>query len=77
MRTDVRQRVAAEARAELARQRRTQEELAEAIGLSQSTVSRYLRGEYDFRLSELQATADFFGVPLIKLLGEEALRVAS
>lgn len=64
-------------RAELARQRRSQEDLAEAIGLSQSTVSRYLRGEYEFRLSELQATADFFAIPLVKLLGEEAFRVAS
>jgi transcriptional regulator with XRE-family HTH domain len=70
MKTTVRQRLAAELRAELARQQRAQAQLAEAIGVSQATVSRQLRGQGDFTAPQLVAAAEFLGVPLTALLGE-------
>jgi transcriptional regulator with XRE-family HTH domain len=68
MRDEVRERVASEVRAELGRQRRTQLELAEVMGVNQSTASRRLAGELEFTVGELHAIAKFFGVPITKLL---------
>lgn len=56
--------VAAEVRAELARQRRPQRELAEAIGLSQQAASRRLCGEVPFDIAELAKVAELLGVPI-------------
>jgi transcriptional regulator with XRE-family HTH domain len=56
--------VAAEVRAELARQRRTQRDLAEAIGLSQQAASRRLCGEVPFDIAELAKVAKLLGVPI-------------
>ena len=60
--------VAAEVRAEMARQRRTQAELAEHLNVSQAAVSRRLVGLVPFDVSELDEVAAFLGVPLADLL---------
>jgi transcriptional regulator with XRE-family HTH domain len=58
------QHVAAEVRAEMARQQKRQGELAEIIGVTQPAVSRYLSGERPMTIDVLQKIADFLGVPL-------------
>lgn len=64
--------VAAEVRAELARQRRPQRDLAEAIGLSQQAASRRLCGEVPFDIAELAKVAALLGVPIEHFLGRAA-----
>ena len=64
--------VAANIRAEAARRRKTQAQLAEAAGLSQFAISRRMREEFPFTLDEVQAIADFLGVPLSDLLNTAA-----
>lgn len=63
-------RVAAEVRGELARQKRTQADLAVALGLSQQAVSRRVSGALAFDVDELHRVAVFLGVPVARLLGE-------
>lgn len=66
-------RVAAEVRAELARQKVSQEVLCGRIGMSQSTLSRRITGEYPFDTTELATIADALGVPVSRfLVGERA-----
>ena len=60
--------VAANIRAELARQRRPQSELVTLLGLSPSAVSRRLSGQQSFELDEVEAIAGLFGVPVADLL---------
>lgn len=62
--------VAAEVRAELARQRRPQRDLAEAIGLSQQAASRRLCGEVPFDIAELAKVAELLRVPIEQFLPE-------
>jgi DNA-binding XRE family transcriptional regulator len=62
-------RVAGEVRAEMARQGVTQAQLAAAINLSQSTLSRRLNGDRSFTLTDLLAIATFLGRPLIQFTG--------
>jgi transcriptional regulator with XRE-family HTH domain len=67
--------VASEVRAEAARQRCTQMQVAAIIGCGQSTVSRKLRGESEFTVPEIYALADAWDVPVSGLLPSlEALR---
>lgn len=61
-------RVAAEVRAELARQRVSQETLCTRIGMSQSTLSRRITGDYPFDTNELAAIAAVLGVPVSKFI---------
>lgn len=56
--------IAAEVRAEMARQNRTQRELGAAVGLDQAAVSRCLSGERAFRAHELVLAARFLGKPV-------------
>jgi transcriptional regulator with XRE-family HTH domain len=58
------QRVAAEVRAEMARQRKTQAHIAQALGSSQAAVSRRLNGEVPFDVRELALIADSLDVPV-------------
>lgn len=58
------ERVAAEVRAELARQRVSQETFSQRIGMSQSTLSRRLTGEIPFDTTELARVAEALGVPV-------------
>lgn len=62
-------RVAAEVRAGMARSRMTQTDLAEVLGLTQSVVSKRLRGKIAFSVDELEKVADALGVHPATLLG--------
>jgi transcriptional regulator with XRE-family HTH domain len=64
--------VAAEVRAEMARQRMSQTRLAEALGVTQASVSRRLVGEVPFDIQELYKVAEFLGVPVAQFLGTSA-----
>lgn len=63
--------VAAEVRSLLGRYNRTQTDLAMAIGLTQSQLSKRLRGTIVFDLEELARVADYFGTTIPRLLGYE------
>ena len=62
------QRVAGEIRAELARQRRTQTDLAAELGLSQPSVSQRLSGQVPMTVDEVARIADWRGVPVSVLV---------
>lgn len=64
--------VAANVRSELNRLGKTQCELATALKLSQTAVSRRLRGLTPFDVDELATTAELLGVSASSLLGEVA-----
>lgn len=63
MQADVRRAIAAEVRAEIARQCKTQRDVAEVIGVDQGSAGRRLNGERSFRAEELAAVAAWLGVP--------------
>lgn len=58
------QAIAAEVRAEMARQEKTQRQLGAAIGLPQASVSKRLSGVSAFRAHELVLVASFLGKPV-------------
>ncbi len=60
--------VAAEVRAEAARQGIRHRVIAERLGLSQAQVSERMRGGIEFRLSELEQIADLLGVRVQDLM---------
>lgn len=64
------QRVVANVRAEMARRRCTQEQLAVSLGKTQQFVSRRLNGRVPFTISELDEIAGALEVPLSNLIGE-------
>lgn len=57
-------------RAEMAAQRRTQGELAEALGITVPMVRRRMAGEVAFSAVELARTARFLDVSVDSLLGQ-------
>lgn len=59
--------VAAEVRAEMARQRRGQVEVATELGWSQAFLSRRLTGGVAFSTDEIEHVARVLGVPLSQL----------
>ena len=59
-------------RAEMTRQSFTQSDIATALGVSQSGISRRLLGAIAFDVTELTTLAHLFGVPASQLLGETA-----
>lgn len=61
---DHRQTIAAEVRAEMARQRKTHQELADVLGFTKQAVSIRLRGLRSFRAEELVAAANWLNVPV-------------
>lgn len=65
--------IAGELRAELARQQRTQAELAVVLGMTPHTVGRRLTGYTDFTAVELLQAAAWLGVSLSQLTGESAV----
>lgn len=67
--------VAAEIRAEMARQRRTGVELASLLKVSKQAVSRRLSGEQGFDLDEVAIVADWLAVPLSQLIPSNDERV--
>lgn len=70
MQLDLTDTVASEIRAEMARQRVTQRQLGEALGIHQTQVARRLRGDIAFNTVELEKTAEFLRVPITRLLGD-------
>lgn len=60
--------VAAEVRAELARQRISQQLLAAKLGVSQQWVSRRIAGTVAFDVDELARIARLLGVPMAQFL---------
>ena len=68
----LKERVAEEIRALAARYKSegvNQTALASVIGVSQSQISKRLRGKTPFTLTELELIAEFFGVDAAELLG--------
>lgn len=65
---DFTRRVAAEVRAELARQKVSQETLCQRIGMSQSTLSRRITGDYPFDTTELAKIAEALGVTVTRFM---------
>lgn len=63
---DFTRRVAAEVRAEMARQLMSQDKLGQLSGIPQSTLSRRLSGDprWPFDTNELAAVAEALGVPV-------------
>ena len=59
-------------RAEMTRQSFSQTQVARALGVSQSGISRRLLGAIAFDVTELTTLAHLFGVPASQLLGEPA-----
>jgi len=71
--TDVRQKVvASEVRAELARQQMSQRALARKMRRSDVYVSRRLRGEVPFSITDLDQVAAVLEVPVTKFLAGAA-----
>jgi transcriptional regulator with XRE-family HTH domain len=70
------QSVAAEVRAEMARQRIPQRAIATAMGLSQQAASRRLTGEVPFDTQELEAIAAHLHVPVIQFLEHKGAAAA-
>lgn len=70
------QHVAAEVRAEMARQQMTQQVLARQLGTTQQTLSRRMTGEVPFDVFELQRIADIFGVPVTHFFPSDAPNAA-
>ncbi len=65
----------------MARKRATREDLARIIGTAEQpvhteTVARRLRGDIEFSARELSALAEYFGVPVAALLGEDGVRAS-
>jgi transcriptional regulator with XRE-family HTH domain len=63
------ERVAAEVRAQMARQRKTQGDLAEALGISEHTAGRRMRALVPFDVVELERIALWLDVPVATLWG--------
>jgi transcriptional regulator with XRE-family HTH domain len=70
----LREQVAEEVRALLARKLMTGADLATAIGRSPMYVSRRVRGEVAFDIDDMQRIAEALGVPLLQLLPEAVRR---
>lgn len=61
---NLQQRIAAELRAELARQQVTQKRLAIALGLSEAQTSERLLGRVPMRPAEIEKAAAFLNIPV-------------
>lgn len=73
MQSDVRESVAGEVRAELARQKKSWRQLAEGVGINRESVRESVRGDRPFRIEELTAIAAWLGVPVTQFLPAEAV----
>lgn len=62
--------IAAEVRAELARQQKTQRDVADILGLPQQSVQLRLSGKRAFRAEELARLAEGLGVPISRFFAE-------
>ena len=60
--------VAATIRAEMARKRETQTRMAPKLGMSQSSLSKRIRGEVPFSIPEITNVATLLDIPVASLL---------
>lgn len=67
-----RKRIAAEVRAELGRQGKTQRQVAELLGMTQQSLGLRLAGTRSFRAEEIARLAEVLGVPASQFLPAEA-----
>lgn len=67
-----RERIAAEVRAELGRQGKTQRQVAEQLGMTQQSLNLRLMGMRSFRAEEIAKLAEVLGVPASQFLPAEA-----
>lgn len=74
---EIAQSVAAEVRAQLARQRRSGRSIAKEIGYSQQSMSLRLTGKIPLNVVELTAIARILGVPVKALLPDDLDRGVS
>lgn len=65
---EIREQIAGEVRAELARQRITQRDLAEALDMVQPALQLRLSGQRSFRAEELVQVAGALNVPVAQFL---------
>lgn len=73
MPNDVSAKIAAEVRAEIARQNKPTREIAEAIGVrTRQSMSMRLKGEKPFTVEELMRLAEVLGVPIEQFLPTSA-----
>jgi predicted XRE-type DNA-binding protein len=70
--TTAQQRIASNIRAEVARKRMTNAQIAELLGIEQTGVSRRMRGEVQWRATELVVLAEVLEVDPGVLLGTPA-----
>lgn len=70
--TEIREHIAAEVRAELARQRITQRQVADILEMVQPAVQLRLSGARPFRAEELVKLAGALGVPVSRFVPESA-----
>lgn len=75
--TEIRQHIAAEVRAELARQRRTQREVATCLGMVQPVMQLRLSGQRSFKAEELVQLAELLGVPVGQFASAPAVAATS
>ena len=52
-------------RAEMARRKLSQQAIGEVLGITQAQVGRRLVGTIEFKPSELEKLAGFFGIPVL------------
>lgn len=64
--------VAAEVRAEMARQQKQQNELASYLNVSQATISRRLAGKLPFRIHDLEVIAEYLEVDVSRFFSRTA-----
>lgn len=64
--------VASNLRAEIARQKVTQKELCQLLGVSRSALTRRLSGTVPIDVNELVVFADYLDVPVVELLPAKA-----
>jgi len=69
--------IAAEVRAEVARRKYTQRDVADILGLPQPSVQLRLAGRRSFRAEELVALAEAFDVPLTRFVPSAVNRAAA
>lgn len=72
MPTDRSSPVAARVRELMEQQKLTQEKVADALGISQESVSRRVRGVFEWRTSELVVVAELLGTTPAALFAEPA-----
>lgn len=70
--TEIREQIAAEVRAELARQRLTQRQVAQILDMKQPAVQLRLAGTRPFRAEELVKLAGALSVPVSRFVPEHA-----